>query len=79
MSIEASFDKLPRRLFLDTPDLDPRLRSPDGSVRRLGLTPEEVSALIAFLESLTDSTFLTAKKFSDPFPCHAGSASSRAP
>jgi cytochrome c peroxidase len=62
----------------DTPDLDPRMRSPDGSVRRLGLTPGQRDGLVAFLESLTDSTFLTAKKFTDPFPCRLESSGSPA-
>lgn len=50
------------------PDLDPRLRAPDGSVRRLRLTPREAGALIAFLESLTDTTFLADPRFASPFP-----------
>ena len=49
------------------PGLDPRLRAPDGSPRRLGLTPAEKAALVAFLGTLTDSTFLTATRFSNPF------------
>jgi cytochrome c peroxidase len=53
----------------DTPDLDPRMRDLDGSPRRLGMTPGQVDALVAFLETLTDSTFLSAEKFSNPFPC----------
>lgn len=55
----------------DTPDLDPRMRSPDGSPRRLGLAPHEIDALVAFLETLTDSTFLVEERFSNPFPCSA--------
>jgi cytochrome c peroxidase len=53
----------------DAPDLDPRMRDRDGAPRRLGLTAQQVDALVAFLEALTDSTFLTAEKFSNPFPC----------
>jgi cytochrome c peroxidase len=49
------------------PDLDPRLRAPDGSPKRLGLTAEEKASLVAFLRTLTDSTFLTAPRFADPF------------
>lgn len=49
------------------PDLDPRLRGPDGGVRRLGLTPRDAGALIAFLESLTDTAFLADSRFSSPF------------
>lgn len=53
----------------DTPDLDPRMRSPDGSPRRLGLAPSEIDALVAFLETLTDSAFLVDERFSNPFVC----------
>jgi cytochrome c peroxidase len=42
------------------PNLDPR-------VRRLNFTDSEKAALIAFLKTLTDETFLTDPKFSDPF------------
>jgi cytochrome c peroxidase len=49
------------------PDLDPRLRDPGGGVRRLGLTPRDAGALIAFLESLTDTAFLADSRFSSPF------------
>jgi len=48
-------------------DLDPRLRAPDGSPKRLGLNAEQKAALVAFLTTLTDSTFLTAPRFADPF------------
>jgi cytochrome c peroxidase len=49
------------------PGLDPRLRAPDGSPRRLGLNSGQKAALVAFLKTLTDSTFLTAPRFADPF------------
>jgi len=52
-----------------SPFLDPRLREADGSPRRLRLTSDQVDALVAFLEALTDSAFLHAPKFSDPFVC----------
>jgi cytochrome c peroxidase len=51
------------------PLLDPRLRAADGFPRRLHLAPSEIDALIAFLEALTDSAFLTSDQFSDPFRC----------
>ena len=54
-----------------SPDLDPRLRGRDGSPRRLDLTAEQVGSLVAFLEALTDSTFLRAEKQGNPFPCAA--------
>src|SRR5205085_8293281 len=50
-----------------TPDLDPLLRNADGTPRRLGLTAAQKAALVAFLNTLTDSTFLTAPRFADPF------------
>jgi cytochrome c peroxidase len=53
------------------PDLDPRLRASDGSPRRLNLEPEQRDALVAFLNTLTDPAFLTAERFSDPFPCRS--------
>jgi cytochrome c peroxidase len=52
-----------------SPFLDPRLRAADGTPRRLGLSGEQQSALVAFLEALTDTAFLQAEKFADPFPC----------
>jgi cytochrome c peroxidase len=51
----------------DVPALDPRLRGRDGAPRRLNLTKEQTAALVAFLQSLTDSALLRAEKFSDPF------------
>ncbi len=54
-----------------SPFLDARLRSGDGTPRRLDLDSSQVAALVAFLEALTDSSFLSAEKFSDPFPCHS--------
>ncbi len=54
----------------DGPYLDPRLRAADGTPRRLNLTPAQQAALVAFLKALTDSTFLRAPKFSNPFACH---------
>jgi cytochrome c peroxidase len=56
------------------PDLDPRLRAADGSPKRLGLSAEQKSALVAFLQTLTDSTFLTSARFSNPFGPDSGSS-----
>lgn len=63
-------------------DLDPRLRAADGTPRRLGLSGIQKASLVAFLKTLTDSAFLRAPKFSNPFlatapppPAPAGSAS----
>lgn len=48
-------------------NLDPRLRTPDGTPRRLNLTASQKAALVAFLGTLTDTSFLTAERFSNPF------------
>ena len=55
--------------FLDMNLLDRRLAVTGGPVRpiRLELTGQEIAALIAFLEALTDQAFLTDPRFSDPF------------
>ena len=47
----------------DTPTLDFSLREP----LQLGLSPEQVQQLAAYLNTLTDETFLTSPLFSDPF------------
>ena len=49
------------------PNLDPRLRGRGGRPRRLNLTHEQKTALVAFLKTLTDEAFLTDKRFSNPF------------
>ncbi|MEE2565336.1 cytochrome-c peroxidase [Hyphobacterium marinum] len=50
-----------------SPDLDPRLRQGPGQPLRLNLTDDEKAALEAFLHTLTDNSFLTDPRFSDPF------------
>jgi cytochrome c peroxidase len=47
----------------DSPNLDETLRSP----LQLNLTPQQVQALVAYLNALTDTTFLASPLFSDPF------------
>jgi plastocyanin len=54
------------------PDLDPRMKTPDGTPRRLGLTASQKAAIVAFLGTLTDSAFVTAPKFANPFPPDTG-------
>ena len=61
----------------ESADLDLRLRAPDGSPKRLQLTPSQIDALVAFLTTLTDPVFLRAEKFSDPFPCTPARAARR--
>lgn len=48
------------------PNLDRRLER-NGRPQRLGLSPAERQALVAFLETLTDPELITDEKFSDPF------------
>jgi cytochrome c peroxidase len=52
------------------PGLDNRLRTPSGP-KRLNLTQQQRDALVAYLRSLTDQTFLTALRFANPFGVNA--------
>ena len=52
---------------VDNPNLSPPLRNPNGTVRRLNLTPGQKAALVAFLKTLTDPSLATDEKYSDPF------------
>ena len=53
----------------DSPNLDPGLRLPGGGgPRRLNLSTAERAALVAFLRTLTDDSFATDVRWSDPFP-----------
>jgi len=59
----------------DNPDLALGLREgglPTGDPIQFNFTENEKAALIAFLETLTDDTFLTSELFSDPFVELAG-------
>lgn len=49
------------------PTLDARLKNANGTPRQLGLTTVQKLALVAYLKTLTDSTFLTDARFSNPF------------
>lgn len=49
------------------PSLDANLKAADGTPRRLNLSSLEKTALIAFLKTLTDNTYTTDVKYSDPF------------
>ncbi len=52
-----------------TRGLDRRLRiGRSGQPARFQLSEDEKAALVAFLKTLTDETFLTDPKYSDPFP-----------
>jgi cytochrome c peroxidase len=54
----------------DHPALDNILKDAEGSPMRLNLSQIEKDALIAFLETLTDTTLLTSPLFSSPFPIY---------
>lgn len=51
----------------DNPNLDQRLRDPQGQPLRLNLTAAQKAALKAYLETFTDRELITAERFSDPF------------
>jgi cytochrome c peroxidase len=51
----------------NNPGLDQRLGGRDGQPNRLGLSQGERADLVAFLRSLTDSTFLRDPRFASPF------------
>jgi cytochrome c peroxidase len=50
----------------DNANLDPILDTPTGPLQ-LGLNLQQINALLAYLNTLTDTAFLTDIKFSDPF------------
>lgn len=59
----------------DVPGLDPILQArgmgpgaPTGGAIRLGLSDEDIHALVAFLETLTDEQIVDDPKFQSPFP-----------
>ena len=58
-------------------NLDRRLRDANDTPRRLNLSTAERDALVAYLESLTDTTFLKTPKFSNPFMATAAPATAR--
>jgi cytochrome c peroxidase len=49
------------------PNLDDRLKGPDGKPLRFDITTEEKEALIAFLETFTDEDVATDPLLADPF------------
>lgn len=52
----------------DNPNLSIPLRLPNNGVRRLNLSDADKQALVAFLETLSDTAMVNDEKFSDPFP-----------
>jgi cytochrome c peroxidase len=49
------------------PNLDPRLRQPDGAPVAFNISESEKKAIVAFLNSLTDYTMISDPKLSNPF------------
>ena len=49
------------------PTVDARLLAPNGQPIRLNLSADQRAALVAYLHTLTDPTFLSDVRFSDPF------------
>ena len=49
------------------PNLSPPLRGPGGLPLRLNLSVAQKAALVAFMQTLTDTTIATDQKYSDPF------------
>jgi cytochrome c peroxidase len=50
-----------------SPSLDPRLRTPNGQPSRLNFTQAQKDALVAFLNTLTDTELMADTKFGNPF------------
>jgi cytochrome c peroxidase len=51
----------------NNPNLSAPLRQPNGTIKRMNFTPAETTALIAFLNTLTDQALTNDVKFTDPF------------
>ena len=49
------------------PNLSPQLKLPNGQPRLANLTPQDKTALVAFLKTLTDATVATDIKYTNPF------------
>ena len=67
-TLEQVLDHYNEHVQVNSPGVDPNVllsNTPNGT--QLALTALEKAQLIAFLKTLTDSTFLTDKRFSDPF------------
>ncbi|MEM7533546.1 MAG: cytochrome c peroxidase [Chloroflexota bacterium] len=50
-----------------SPNIDARLLRPNGDAVRMNLTDEDKAALVAYMKTFTDETFITDPKFSNPF------------
>lgn len=52
---------------VNNPNLSPPMRGPGGAPLRLNLSADQKAALVAFLNTLTDTNLATDAKLSDPF------------
>lgn len=70
-TLEQVLDHYSDHVQMASPGLDPNLiqgvNDPIFNPGRMGLTATEKRQVIAFLKTLTDSTFIADKRFSDPF------------
>jgi cytochrome c peroxidase len=68
-TLEEVLDHYNEHVEHSSPTLDPQMTTSNliGNQPQLGLTPQEKEQVIAFLKTLTDSTFITDPRFSDPF------------
>jgi len=53
--------------IMNHPNLDSRLKDNNGQPHQMNITTDDKSAIIAFLNTLTDYTMINDPKFSDPF------------
>lgn len=51
----------------DNPNLSAPLRLPNNGIRRLNLSEDDKDALVAFMETLSDTLMMNDEKFADPF------------
>jgi cytochrome c peroxidase len=65
-TLEAVIDHYSRGIQAH-PHLDANLKDGSGQPKRMNFTAEEKDALIAFLRTLTDVSFISNPKYSDPF------------
>ncbi len=66
VTLEAVLDHYSNGIKND-PNLDIRLRGADNQPMRMNISANEKTAIIAFLNTLTDYDMLTDEKYSDPF------------
>lgn len=51
----------------DHPNLAPALSNPDGTPVRFNLTETQVDAIVAFLQTISDSSIESDERWSNPF------------